>query len=103
MVLLRNLRIGNRLIVCFSIILVFLISISMVPISRMSALADTSRVFIEKDVKRVLIASDINIQAEAAALSLLQILLTEDREHRTSLYKKMDSHNAAVNELMNDD
>lgn len=102
MALLRNFRIGSRLVVCFSIILVFLVSISMVSISRMNALADTSRVFIDEDVKQVLIASDIKIQAEAAALALLQILLTEDREGRTPLYKKMDGHNAAINDLMND-
>jgi methyl-accepting chemotaxis protein len=102
MALLRNIRIGTRLVVCFSIIFVFLISISMVSISRMNALAETSRAFIDEDVKQVLIASDINIQAEAAALALLQILLTEDREQRTPLYKKMDSHNAAINRLMNE-
>ncbi len=100
MTLIRNIRIGTRLIICFAIILAFLISISIVSISRMNVLADTARMFIDEDVKQVMLASDINIQAEAAALALLQILLTADREQRTPLYKKMDGHNANISQLL---
>ena len=100
MLKLSNLKIGSRLAVCFSIILVLLIVISAVALSRINNMSKAANQFIDEDVKQVLLASEVNIQAQAAALNLLQILLTEERNDRVPLYKEMDTHNAALSELI---
>lgn len=101
MLLISRLKIGSRLAFCFSIILILLIVISVVSLARINSLSEASRQFIEEDVNQVTLAAEINIQAQAAALNLLQILLTADRENRVPLYKAMDTHNAALEKLIN--
>jgi len=100
MLLLSKLKIGLRLAVCFSIILVLLIIISAVALSRISSMSNASQRFINEDVKQVQLSSEINIQARAAAMGLLQILLTTERENRIPLYKAMDISNASLGELI---
>jgi methyl-accepting chemotaxis protein len=93
MFLLSNLRIGQRLGFSFLLILVFLFAISWVSIERMQVSSQASKQFVEQDVFRSALASEMNIEAQAAALQLLQILSTDDWEKRTQLYRSMDEHN----------
>ncbi len=97
---LSNLPIKARLTVCFAIILILLISISVIAYLGMTRLSQSSETFVEQDVSEVLFASDINIKAQAAALSLLQILPNKDRSARIALYKEMDGHNKELTELV---
>lgn len=96
----QNLPIKTRLSLCFSIILTLLISISIIAYLGMTRLSKSSERFVEQDVSDVLFASEINIEAEAAALNLLQILPNPDRNERIALYKEMDQHNQRVTELI---
>ncbi|MEH6531140.1 MAG: methyl-accepting chemotaxis protein [Photobacterium frigidiphilum] len=100
MFLLSNLRIGQRLGFSFLLILVFLFAISWVSIERMQASSQASKQFVEQDVFRSALASEMNIEAQAAALQLLQILSTDDWEKRTQLYRSMDEHNEKLDTII---
>jgi len=100
MFLLSNLRIGQRLGFSFLLILVFLFAISWVSIERMQVSSQASKQFVEQDVFRSALASEMNIEAQAAALQLLQILSTDDWEKRTQLYRSMDEHNEKLDTII---
>lgn len=97
----QNLSIKSRLTLSFTIILILLIIVSLLAFTGMTRLSKSSESFVERDVSEVLFASEINIEAQAAALSLLQILPNKDRNARIALYKEMDQHSAKVTELVN--
>ncbi|GAA3918869.1 methyl-accepting chemotaxis protein [Litoribacillus peritrichatus] len=99
---LANMKIGTRLGLSFSVILALMLVIAVLALSRLNAMSDSAQKFVNEDVARVLDASDINIQAQAAALSLLQILATEDREQRFKLYAQMDEHNKKLDTMIAD-
>ena len=98
--MLSNVKIGARLGLSFSALLVLLIVIAGLALVRMAGFSDTTRKFVDEDVSRVMHASDVTIQAQAAALNLLQILSTSEREKRIGLYKTMDSHNAVLDGIL---
>lgn len=98
---LSNLRIGQRLGVSFLLILTLLFIISGVAIDRMKTSSAASKQFIEHDVQRVTLSSEMNIEAQAAALRLLQILSTSDWEKRVQLYREMDTHLEQLDNTIN--
>ncbi|WP_075762226.1 methyl-accepting chemotaxis protein [Photobacterium proteolyticum] len=98
---LSNLRIGQRLGVSFLLILTLLFVISGVAIERMKSSSAASKQFIEHDVQRVTLSSEMNIEAQAAALRLLQILSTSDWDKRVQLYREMDTHLAQLDNIIN--
>lgn len=93
-------KIGKRLMFSFSVVLLFLLIITVVSIQRINYLSSVSEQFLNEDVKQVSLASEVNIQAQAAAMTLLRILNTSEREQRVPLYKVMDSHNAALKKAL---
>lgn len=98
---LSNLRIGQRLGVSFLLILTLLFIISGVAIDRMKTSSAASKQFIEHDVQRVTLSSEMNIEAQAAALRLLQILSTSDWDQRVQLYRDMDTHLEQLDGVIN--
>ncbi len=98
--MLSNVKIGARLGLSFSALLVLLIIIAGLALVRMANFSDATRKFVDEDVSRVMHASDVTIQAQAAALNLLQILSTSEREKRIGLYKTMDGHNAVLDGIL---
>ncbi|PCJ35631.1 MAG: hypothetical protein COA99_13755 [Moraxellaceae bacterium] len=100
MYLLSKFKISVRLGFSFSIILSLLIVITMLALFRLNSLSEYSQKFVDEDVARVILASEINIQAQAAAISLLQILSTTDRQQRIKLYTKMDAHNKVLDKII---
>lgn len=95
-----NLRIGTRLGLSFAVLLCLLGVMTWVASKSMSGLADASRAFVEEDVYRVQLASEVNLEAQGAALVLLAILATSDREARIPLYTRMDARVAKLDSLL---
>ena len=100
MSLFSNLRIGIRLGLSFGLILALLLIITLVAFSRMAELSKASERFVQEDVTSVLLGSDINVEAQAAAMRLLQLLSTVERDDRVALYTEMDSHNNKLDALI---
>ena len=100
MSILNRFRIGPRLIFSFGTILLLLIVISLTAIFRLGAISDTTTTFIERDVTRVTVASRINSEAQSAAIILLELLSTEDRDDRVPLYRTIDAHNKNLDEAI---
>ena len=98
--MLSNVRIVTRLGLSFAALLVLLIIIAGVALIRMTSFSDATRKLVDEDVSRVMHASDVTIQAQAAALNLLQILSTSEREKRIVLYKAMDGHNDVLDGIL---
>ncbi len=92
--------IGIRLGASFALLLVLLLIITIVSISQMKVQYQSSENFVTQNVSRVLLSSKINIHAQSAALSLLQILSTTEREQRIPLYKEMDEQNNRLNDII---
>ena len=86
MSLLNQFKIGPRLIFSFGIILLLLISISLTSILRINTISDTTKMFLERDVNRVTAASRINAEAQNAAIILLELLTSSERDERIKLY-----------------
>lgn len=100
MSLFSNLRIGLRLWLSFSLILTLLVITTVVAISRMDQLAAASARFVDQDVAKVVLTSDINIKGVGAALRLVQLLSTVERQDRVTLYAEMDEQNNALDKLI---
>ena len=93
-------KIGLRLALCFSMLIALLVVISVLASVGINRLSETANQFAKQDVSQVILVSEIKIEAQAAALSLLQILRNPDRESRVTLYKKMDTHNKRLAALV---
>lgn len=96
----QDFSIKTRLTLSFAIILILLIIVSLLAFTGMTRLSESSKSFVEEDVSQVLFVSEINLEAEGAALNLLEILSNKDRNARIALYKEMDQHNKRVSELV---
>lgn len=102
MSILSNSRIGVRLGMSFLAILLLLAFISVVALSRMKEQTLASQQLISRDVARVIQTNAIKAHAQKAALILLQILPTSERDERVKLYKEMDSENKTLDQLIAD-
>lgn len=97
---LSNMRIGLRLAISFLVLLLLLVGISIVALTRMKEQALASEVIINQDVTRVMYTNAIKAQAQKAALTLLQILPTPERDDRIKLYKAMDKENLMLDQTL---
>ncbi|PKH06366.1 methyl-accepting chemotaxis protein [Moritella sp. Urea-trap-13] len=102
MSILSNTRIGVRLGASFLAILLLLALISSVALSRMNSQSLASAQMVNRDVSRVIQTNQIKAHAQSAALILLQILPTSDRNERVKLYKEMDLENNKLDQLIAD-
>lgn len=98
--MLSQFRIGTRLGLSFATVLVLLVMIVFVATSRISTLNSTNERLVNQELADLAAASAINMEAGAAALKLLIILATSEREARIPVYKKMDQHNNSVDVLI---
>lgn len=94
-----NFPIGVRLSFGFGCILAMLAFISFLAITSLNNLVKASNELIEKNVSDMVHADRLNQAAQSAALDLLQILVTQDREDRILLYQSMDRHNASIDNI----
>jgi diguanylate cyclase (GGDEF)-like protein len=91
-----SLSIRARLILSFTFLLCLLLAVAAVSLQRFQALTDKTGMLIDEEVRRVFLAQSANQHAQAAAICLLKILQTQDREKRVPLYAEMDADNAAA-------
>ena len=91
-----SLSIRTRLILSFSVLLCLLLAVAAVSLQRFQTLTDKTGMLIDDEVRRVFLAQSANQHAQAAAICLLKILQTPEREKRVPLYAEMDADNAAA-------
>jgi diguanylate cyclase (GGDEF)-like protein len=89
-------RIGSRLNVSFTILLLLLLAVAMVSLTRLSNLTTVTQSIVDVQAKRVDLAHQANQHAQSAATKLLELLQTSEREHRIPLYASMDAEIAAM-------
>jgi len=98
--LLRRLSIGPRLILSFSLLLVLLLALAGFALVQMQRQAAVARRIVDEQSLRVTLAESLQRQAQGAALPLLQLLVTPEREQRVPLYTQMDAANAAADDAL---
>ncbi|MCX7176173.1 MAG: methyl-accepting chemotaxis protein [Proteobacteria bacterium] len=98
--LLRNLRIGTRLTVAFTLLLLMLIAVAAFALAQMERQSSVTRVIVDEQSQRVSLAEELQHHAQGAALPLLQLLVTQDRDQRIPLYKQMDDANNAADDAL---
>lgn len=82
--------IRSRLTFSFSVLLCLLIAVAAVSLQRFEGLTATAQRVVDYEVRRVFLAQRANQHAQAAAISLLNLLQTPEREKRVPLYAAMD-------------
>jgi len=97
---LSNMRISQRLGLSFAVILLLLVMISTLALTQMNKQSAMAQDFVTNDVTKFVDISSIKSHAQRSALLLLQILPTEERSQRISLYKEMDEENRALNQAL---
>ncbi len=97
---LRSQRIGTRLTGAFTVLLLLLLAISAFALNQMAHQTSVTRIIVDEQVKRVSMAEELQRQAQGAALPLLQLLVTQDRDKRIPLYKQMDDANNAADMVL---
>ena len=100
MKLLAGLRIGPRLSFAFAVLLALLLLIASFALIQMRQQAELISEVINKQTLRVSLAEGIQRNALQAALPLLQLLVTPERDKRVPLYKEMDDANERMNQSM---
>jgi methyl-accepting chemotaxis protein len=96
MSLLRATGIGSRLTAAFTVILLLLLAVAAFALTQMNRQSAVTRSIVDEQSLRVSLAEELQRHAQGAALPLLQLLVTHDREQRVPLYAKMDAANAAA-------
>lgn len=92
----RSLSLGRRLSLAFSALLALLLLIAVVAATRMQAQAGVTQAIVDGQARRLSHAEALQRHAQAAALPLLQLLVTDEREARVALYQRIDRENAAA-------
>ena len=100
----RSLSIRIRLILSFTALLCLLLAVAAVSLQRFQSLTDKTTTLIDDDVRLVFLAQRANQRAQAAAICLLKLLQTPERDQRVPIYAEMDTDfaefNGAVDALM---
>ncbi len=100
MSLLRNLRIGSRLAIAFVLILSLLLAVVALALVEMQHESAVTQQIVHEQSLRLSLAESLQRHAQGAALPLLQLLVTHERDQRVPLYGRMDAENAAADEAM---
>jgi len=87
--------IRSRLIVAFSILLLLLGLVAGIALQHIETLTVGMRSFVDQQARVALLAQEANQQAQQAAIQLLRLLQTSDKERRIPLYRAMDAAMAA--------
>ena len=91
-------NIRTRLTFSFAALITLLLCISSLSYMQLTKQAKTTKNLVQIDTQKLLLANQININAHASALTLLQILSQSDRDIRITLYKKMDEQNLLLDQ-----
>lgn len=83
--------IRNRLIKAFALMLVLMLAVSSVALQRFNTLTTGIHQFVDQQARVAFLAQRANQHAQSAALHLLRLLQTPDREIRVPLYAAMDA------------
>ena len=97
-----SMSIRSRLILLFSVLLGLLLAVAVVSLQRFEGLTATTQEIVDHQVRRVFLAQRANQHAQAAAISLLHLLQTSDREKRVPLYIAMDEELIASDTAVSD-
>ncbi|MET3998078.1 bifunctional diguanylate cyclase/phosphodiesterase [Marinobacterium sp. MBR-109] len=85
----------TRLLQAFSVLLAFLLLVSVLSLQRFDELTTTIEELVDDRARRVMLAQKANHQAQNASIYLLRLLQTPTREQRVPLYLNMDAALAA--------
>ena len=98
----NTMSIRARLILAFSVLLALLLAVAAVSLQRLEGLTATTQDIVNYQARRVFLAQRINQHAQAAAISLLKLLQTPQRDERVPLYALMDEDIAASGAAVSD-
>lgn len=90
-----RMSIRMRLILAFAVLLVLLLAVASVALHRFGALTAAMHEFVDHQARLTFLAQRANQHAQEAALQLLRLLQTPERERRVPLYASMDAALAA--------
>lgn len=91
-----------RLILAFSVLLGLLLAVAAVSLQRLEGLTATTQEIVNIQARRVFFAQSMNLHAQAAAIDLLKLLQTPERDQRVPLYATMDEEMAASAKAVHD-
>ncbi|MDO9143165.1 MAG: EAL domain-containing protein [Rhodoferax sp.] len=91
-----------RLILAFSVLLGLLLAVAAVSLQRLEVLTATTQEIVNYQARRVFMAQSMNLHAQAAAIDLLKLLQTPERDQRVPLYAAMDEEMAASAKAVHD-
>jgi methyl-accepting chemotaxis protein len=94
--MLRSVSIGSRLAAAFVLLLLLLLAVAGFALLQMRQQSAITRSIVDEQTLRVSLAEQLQRHAQGAALPLLQLLVTAQREQRIPLYKLMDDENHAA-------
>ncbi len=97
---LRSLRIGSRLGAAFTLLLCLLLAVAFFAKQEMEHESAVIRKIVDEQVLRLSLAESLQHHAQGAAVPLLQLLVTTEREQRIPLYKQMDDENNAADAVL---
>lgn len=97
---LSHFKIRTRLNFCFTFILTFLVSISLLAIHNLQRSSSFSETLMSENVVQSNLTAQIQSLSQEAAITLLLIFNTKEREDRIALYKEMDIKNALLDEKL---
>lgn len=100
--MLGSMSIRSRLSLSFSALLGLLLVVAAVSLHRLDGLTATTQEIVDYQVRRVVLAQRVNQHAQGAAISLLNLLQTADREKRVPLYAAMDAEIATSDRAVSD-
>lgn len=86
-----SLSIRGRLLLAFTLMLVLLLAVSSVALQRFNTLTTGIHQFVDQQARIAFLAQRANQHAQSAALHLLRLLQTPNREIRVPLYAAMDA------------
>ncbi len=91
-----------RLVLSFSVLLGLLFAVTAVSLQRFEGLTAKTQEIVDYQAHRVFLAQRANRHAQTAAIYLLNLLQTPDREKRVPLYATMDAEIAASDEAVSE-
>ena len=83
--------IRSRLILAFAVMLALLLAVSGVTVHRFSVLSARMHDFVDQQARISFLAQRANQHSQNAAIHLLRLLRSPDREQRVALYRDMDT------------
>lgn len=91
-----------RLILAFAVLLGLLFAVAAVSLQRFEGLTAKTQKIVDYQARRGLLAQRVNQHAQAAAIGLLTLLQTPERDQRVPLYAVMDADLAASDQAVRD-